>query len=518
MITDNFEESHYRKATWQIILLFLVFRLAVAGLTSLGNDEVYYTLYSQFPSWSHFDHPPAVGWLIWIFTLHNFLHGAFFARLGAIFCGTCVAWFAYLTGKEIHSPRAGWISALLISSSLYFSVIAGIFILPDAPLLLGWSLALVAMVKLLKSSENNRWWWLLAIAFTWCWLSKYHAVFLVGGWFAFVIFHRRDLLRKPAFYFSLLGSVLGLVPVIWWNAHFDFISFTYHESRVGIFQQLRPDFFLQFLLGQIGYQNPLVFGICAWAIWRFRKLPVFRGEKFLLLWLSLPLIAVLTLASLEKATLPHWSGPSFLALIILAAFALSELKRSAKLARWAAGLALFAMTLGAILINTGWGIPNSNTQESTLGKGDFTLDLYNWANFGRDIETHLQKDFPNEKPVLISNEWFPAGHLDYYLAEPYGYKLLCFNDLAAIHKYAWVNEARGGLKHDQDAVFVGFSNLSFSPQEAYSRDFTSCSLIDSIPQQRGGKTCRKAYLYLLRGFQGDTTSYTIDTFLKLRKE
>jgi len=54
----------YKKYVFLLMGISLLLRALVAALTDLGNDEVYYWTYALYPDWSHFDHPPMVGWII----------------------------------------------------------------------------------------------------------------------------------------------------------------------------------------------------------------------------------------------------------------------------------------------------------------------------------------------------------------------------------------------------------------------------------------------------------------------
>ena len=46
-----------------LIGLFLL-NLLQSAFVELSYDEAYYWIYSQFPSWGYYDHPPMVAWLI----------------------------------------------------------------------------------------------------------------------------------------------------------------------------------------------------------------------------------------------------------------------------------------------------------------------------------------------------------------------------------------------------------------------------------------------------------------------
>ncbi len=98
-----------------ILLLAISFlcRSVIAALTELGNDEVYYWTYAAFPDWSHFDHPPLVGWIIQLFTMNLRVDSAFALRLPALVLGTFNTWMIYRLGVSLRNPRTGWYAALL---------------------------------------------------------------------------------------------------------------------------------------------------------------------------------------------------------------------------------------------------------------------------------------------------------------------------------------------------------------------------------------------------------------------
>ena len=60
--------SAYTRASVALILVFASFRIGIMGLTGLGDSESYYWCWSQRLALSYYDHPPAVAWLIRLFT------------------------------------------------------------------------------------------------------------------------------------------------------------------------------------------------------------------------------------------------------------------------------------------------------------------------------------------------------------------------------------------------------------------------------------------------------------------
>ena len=51
--------------------LLLAALLLQSYVMELGGDEAYYWRYSLQLAWGYFDHPPLVGWVHFVFTLHT---------------------------------------------------------------------------------------------------------------------------------------------------------------------------------------------------------------------------------------------------------------------------------------------------------------------------------------------------------------------------------------------------------------------------------------------------------------
>ena len=137
----------YQRNVWKLVGITILVKLVLSVLLELGNDEVYYYTYALQPDWNHFDHPPMVGWLIRIFTINLHWLSALSMRLGSIFCAALTTLVIFESGTLLKNEKAGWIAALLYTLSIYTSIIAGLFILPDSPQLLFFTLSIYIMLS-----------------------------------------------------------------------------------------------------------------------------------------------------------------------------------------------------------------------------------------------------------------------------------------------------------------------------------------------------------------------------------
>jgi hypothetical protein len=104
---------------------------------------------------------------------------------------------------------------------------------------------------------------------------------------------------------------------------------------------------------------------------------------------------------------------------------------------------------------------------------------------------------------LISNKWFPGTHIDFYVAQPLHRSLFLIGSLNEIHKYAWINEQRGGLEKGQDYYHIAVSNYYKDPNESFGNYFETIEPLDTARITRGGETMRYAFFYRLKNYQGN---------------
>ncbi len=508
----------------KILLLIIgcsLLRMVVAASLELGNDEVYYQAYAQHLQWNYFDHPPMVALLIRLSTLNLFFTHEFFIRLGPILCATAGTWLIYKIGKIIRNEQTGLIAAILYSTSFYSSVIAGIFILPDSPQVVFWLLAMYSIICILNSEENigkrNLFFILLGVSAGLCIMSKVHGVFLWFGFGTYIIIYRRDILKSPFLWLSILISLIIISPMFFWNLDNHFITYTYHQGRIGFLgSNPDPGRLIQQVLGSVFYSNPVNFIIYTLAVWALYKRRFLHppGIYPLLLWLSFPLIIVLIVVSVFNETLPHWSGPAYFSVMLLAACWLDERAGFIRI-RWLKTAGWFfatVITIGTLCIRF---LPFQigNRKINYLGAGDITLDMNGWKKFAIEFDTLYRTDIRTGimKPgaIIISDYWFPAGHLDHYFAIPFHRNLLAFGNLNSIHHFAWLNKIRPRLMIGSDAYFIYPTNEYGPPKPDLINAFVSVDTPVFIPQFRTGQLVRYLVIYRMHHFKGDSSDYLI---------
>ena len=524
------DDKRINRAIIVLLVCSFLLRAFIAGFIELGNDEVYYWTYAKFPDWSHFDHPPMVGWVIQFFTINLHLNHEFFIRLGAVIFGTLNTGLIFLIGRRIKDSLTGFYAALLFTASIYCFIIAGIFIMPDTPQVLFWLLSLWLLLDCLPDKEltkESRIKLLLAgVTVGLALLSKYHSAFLVLGVFIYIILYNRKWLKAKETYIAFLVAIILFTPVLLWNYHNSFISFTFHEGRVGYSgMKIRWDYLGTELAGQFFYSNPVNFIIVLLSL-----VAVIRGKRFLdrsslrfLLVMSLPLALIFIGFSFYSRTLPHWTGPAYLGLILVAAAWLSGTKGnqpSPVLIPWplriALGFQLVLLTAGSLQINYGI-IPLKKN-----GIDDLTMQLQGWNQLGdkfmtianRDVKGHkISKDAP-----IITFRWFPAANLDYYVARQLNKKVYSLGTLNSIHKYYWIDKARGDIQVGSDAWYIALSNDYTDPHYRYGLLYDTIVASDTIKILRGREPAWEAYVFRLYGLKKKISFEKITQFIEPTNE
>ncbi len=502
----------YSKKTIWLISIAVIVKLALSFLLELGNDEVYYYTYAVQPDWNHFDHPPMVGWLIQLSTLNVQWVSTLSMRLGSIVAAAISTWIIFQTGTLIKSERAGWIAALLYTFSIYTSIIAGLFIMPDSPQLLffTWSIYLMAkwVVKPQLFSQLN--WIGLGCMIGLATLSKVHGLYLWAGFGGFVLFHQIKTLKQPFLYIAALITIVSILPILYWNMDNDFITYKFHSKRV-LHSGIQFVSLMQQMIGELLYQNPLVYISCLIPLLRFRKLKsIFLHHTInqqqssailpLLLWLSIPLIVLFWAISLFNPTLPHWTGPGFIALFLIAGVYWSETSNFLfpKLVQWAMGFIGFLL-IGFVLLVHVFPIQLGSSSAQNLGEYNPINDVTGWTQFSAEFKDLVKQDvntmeMEEKAPILVS-KWFPAGHILFYTARPMQKQVIAIGALEEVHKFAWINQDQPGLQLGQDAYYIQPSNLPFNPTNLVLPYFEKMGKTDTIQIQKKGLLLREFYVY-----------------------
>ena len=424
----------------------------------------------------------------------------------------------------MKNKLAGFYAALLYTASLYCFIITGVFIMPDTPLMLFTLLAIWCFLKYFMASSGDKACLvptgniLLAGLFTGlALLSKYSAGFIWVGVGLYILLYDRKQLKNKYLYLSILISAVCLLPVLIWNMQNDFISFTFHGDRVSIIGKIHPENFFAEIFGEFGYNNPVNYILIIIALVAFWK-----GKKYLdetsgrlLLCFALPFIALFWFFSLTRPILPHWSAPAFSLLLLFPASYLADkqsiIDGKVKLPKSiiaTLSLLVFVLVFGTLEIKTGF-IPLRFGERANsvqyYGETDFTTTVYGWRSikdeFQKIREEKIEHGQMKESDGIVGLQWFPMANFDYYVANPLGINMFGLRDISKIHKYAWINEYRGGLQQGNDYWFLNESSDYYAPERYLDDKFDEIIPCDTIVVDRCGKPAKYIFVYMCKGLK-----------------
>jgi hypothetical protein len=511
----------YQKKTLLLIAIATVLRLIITSAFELSNAEVYYWALAQKLQWNYFDHPPMVAWLIRLTTANLMLHTELFVRLGAVITSAICTWLMFKIGAVINNSKTGWFAALLYTCSIYGSIVAGTSILPDSPQMVFWLSGIFFLIKILRSStynqRSNMLWCLFGLMSGLCIMSKVHGVFLWFGVALYVVFIDRNWLKYRGIYLSALITLIIISPIIIWNVQNDFVTYKFHSSRVSLAGSgVHFGVFIKELLEEVYICNPFNFFLFYSSLLSIIKGKILVEKKNIqiLLFCSLPLIAILLFISLFREILPHWTGPAYTCLLILPAIKLASApKNKARMVPNIIKAALvYAIIIGVaevLVVNYFPGTLSDQKQGINIGKGDVTLDMYGWKEAGRKFDSLYRSDvakkiMPTGSPIVVTN-WYPAAHIDFYIAYQTNQQTIGIGDILSLHQYYWMNQYKKPLKDGDSAYFIVPSDLfNYSAFDEVINNFKTFEEVLVIPEFRGGIICKELHVFRVKGYKGYT--------------
>lgn len=335
-----------------LILGFQLFRFALLPFMGLMPQDAYYFLYGQNLSWSYFDHPGMIGYLL---RASSELLGTsvYVVKLTDFLISSCTLWVFYKLCLCFLSKSRSLQALLLMTSTLFISVVS-FNSTPDVPLILFWTLSILFLYKALF--EEKKIYWIIAgfsigLAFN----SKYTAILIPIGLVSFLVFSKRyrRVLLSPYLWICLLVAALATFPVIYWNYENDWASFAFQSSnRTGKISEfnLTPKYFL----GAVAHQSALLLPIlfAAFCIATFKHVKKFITKfklpadptLFLLAFFIPTFLGFFLLTPVYWVKL-NWMMPSYITGVILVIFYFNN-----KWMRWHIYTSIFFHILVAIQI------------------------------------------------------------------------------------------------------------------------------------------------------------------------
>ncbi|WP_276479535.1 ArnT family glycosyltransferase [Paraflavitalea pollutisoli] len=275
--------------------------LIQASCTELFDDEAYYWVYTRFPDWGYFDHPPLVAFLI------KAGYSLFPNELGVRFMMVLLNTATIFITQQLLDKKNPWLF-YAIASSIAIVQIGGFMAVPDIPLL--FFVALFFWVyKRFVGNMDLRWSVLLGINIAFLLYSKYHGLLVVLATLA----SNPRLFRRYQTYIVAIVALIAFSPHLYWQYTHDFPSVQYHLfERNASSYDVR--YTIEYLVGQVALAGPLMGWLLLKAAFDYKPQDVLeRALKYTLV----GFYSFFLISSFRGRIEANWTVPAFIALIVL---------------------------------------------------------------------------------------------------------------------------------------------------------------------------------------------------------
>jgi len=335
-------ESSFPLNRWLLFtaLAALALRFWIAYALPITGDEAFFYWWGVYPDWGYYDHPPMVGWLIWLMR-QLFGEATWAIRLPVVLLPLAVGGLLWWALKPLSRERAAWAVLLFWLAPINW---LNSLITTDTPLIF-WSLLSVAL--LLRADRRAAFdgraallYALSGVAIGCAFLSKYFSVVLGLAYLVYFGFWRRE--RWAGLLLIVLCALPGPLINLWWNMGHGWGNIMFNainRNQDATFAWSHP-------LGYVGMLAYLLTPAVLWLGFRHRAAlrEATRQQRLVTALIVVPLLFFAVL-SFKKTIGLHWVLAFYPFIFVLLAFALPQaaLRSCAKGMAWFTALHVLAV-------------------------------------------------------------------------------------------------------------------------------------------------------------------------------
>ena len=388
-----------RLTRWLLIvaLASLALRFWIAHALPITGDEAFFYWWGVYPDWGYYDHPPMVGWLIWLMrTL--FGEASWAIRLPVVLLPLATGATLWWALKPLSRERAAWAVLLFWLAPVNW---LNSLITTDTPLIF-WSLLSAGALLRAERREtlDGRAWGLYALCgvFIGCaFLSKYFSVVLGLAYLLYFALYRRE--RWLGLALIVLCALPGPLINLWWNMGHGWANIMFNainRNQDAAFAWSHP-------LSYLGMLAYLLTPAVLWLGFKHRAAlgNTARQQRLVAVLIVVPLL-FFALLSLKKTVGLHWVLAFYPFVFVLLAFALPQaaLKNCAKGMAWFTALHVLAVVaIGFTHVEQWQGKPR----------------YYSMVRSFKTVELLAQVRTPDS--VLMADAYAPAAAYGYALGQ-----------------------------------------------------------------------------------------------------
>lgn len=462
------------------LLIILILRLSFTGIMGLMPQDAYYYFYAEHPALSYYDHPPAIAWLLKLFSIF-FGKKVFIIKLANTVTTLFTLFFFYRLARNFLSKHVAQKAMLLLFPTLMITILS-LVSTPDVPLLLCWALTLLSLYHALFREEKMAWLWagvMMGLAFD----SKYTAVFLPLGMMLFLIFSKahRKWLATPWPWIAVVLMVIVSSPVIIWNAQHNMASFRFQSASRAGDMQIRPLDALGVIGHQAGILMPVLFFGLLWLIYKLirkykLRIAAIPPEQLFLLCFFLPLFIGFSLISPFYWVKLNWMMPAYISGVIWASVYFSK-----KMIRWQIMIA-FVVHL-AMAVELLFYPVHVNSDDVWVG----------WGKMARTVK-QLKTQYPGDF-VFSADDYKTSAVLNFYFDElVYGQNVLGRKALQFDYIGTDLNTLKG-----RNALFVNSRVGDVTDERAFAdtlrKFFIDVQPLTPVISRKNGKIVREFLVF-----------------------
>jgi hypothetical protein len=398
--------------------------------------------------------------------------------------------------------------------------------MPDSPQMVFFTLSLWLLARITIADKNWLNWILFGVAAGLCIMSKVHGVFIWVGLGLFILFKERSWLKLPQLYTALIISLIISSPILIWNIQNDFVTYKFHSNRVVINDSAVTIIsFLGEAVSQFLYNNPFNVILILIAVFAYSKRKEIRSKALNIYNLiAVPLaLLLLVIALFRDTTLPHWSGPAYVALIPLAAVYLATSKKLSviRLLNGSVVSFLLVLLIGKLALHLypkefGEELPaETAASHSEFNFNSFlhvfdgfekmqlvTEPLTGWgeaiAQFDSIYTADIKRGITMARSPMVCSRW-QSAQVDYYFCGKGKKQMIGLGELNNLHEYVWMNAERKDDVDLSSAYFV--SSEVVNANELFQHYYSYIDSISTISINRGFRPDLTFYVYRLTGFK-----------------
>lgn len=411
-----------------IIAAFFLLRLLWQLISpfTLVEDEAHYWEWSRHLDWSYYSKGPGVAWVIYAST--SILGNTEFAiRLPALIASALGSYAILKTAQVAYNDHLTSFIAALLWLCVPGLAIAGMVMTIDAPYTACWAWATYFAAKALIKDNPKSWigfGLMIGIGF----IFKYTILLLVPGALLAALFIKPNKLNLKWFIVGLLIAIVGLLPVLIWNANHNWATFRHLLGHLGApggdtantnvtHVPWTPYWAIEYIVLQLAI-GAAVLILALFAIPNTKKHAdqSSRNATATLWLLALPIFAFYFIVSFITQTEGNWALAGFVSIIPAAAWAVIDgVKRNDYPVRIAWGAAIFLGITSLLLFPAATWLSNRAVIGQYIPLSRMT-GMREHAQAAQVILDELESQ-TGQQPLIITEHYGRASQLAFYLKD-----------------------------------------------------------------------------------------------------